>query len=78
VLLDLAGGWFSLGQLLIDSSLQNDWTGITGNPVKFGLGNITIVFDICFMLQHCVLYRHAPASDEEEPRASNEQERLLV
>jgi cystinosin len=46
-----------LAQLIIDSALQNDWTGITGNPVKFGLGNITIVFDVIFLLQHYVLYR---------------------
>lgn len=59
MLLDFAGGWLSLAQLIIDSALQNDWTGITGNPVKFGLGNITIVFDIIFFLQHYVLYRNA-------------------
>ncbi|OAL05852.1 hypothetical protein IQ06DRAFT_266235 [Phaeosphaeriaceae sp. SRC1lsM3a] len=57
ILLDFSGGWLSLAQLIIDSAMQNDWTGITGNPVKFGLGNITIVFDIIFFLQHYVLYR---------------------
>jgi len=57
MLFDFAGGWLSLAQLLIDSALENDWSGVTGNPVKFGLGNITIVFDVIFMLQHYVLYR---------------------
>ncbi len=42
---------------MIDSSLQSDWSGITGNPVKLYLGNITIVFDIVFMVQHYILYR---------------------
>jgi cystinosin len=56
-LLDFSGGWLSLAQLIIDSAMQRDWTGITGNPVKFGLGNITIVFDVIFLLQHYVLYR---------------------
>ena len=40
VLLDLTGGTLSILQLIIDSSLQNDWSGLTGNPVKLGLGNI--------------------------------------
>ena len=30
----------SIVQLIIDSSLQNDWSGLTGNPIKLGLGNI--------------------------------------
>lgn len=57
MLMDFAGGWLSLAQLVIDSSLQHDWTGVTANPVKFGLSNITIVFDIIFMIQHYRLYR---------------------
>ncbi|KZF25003.1 hypothetical protein L228DRAFT_243781 [Xylona heveae TC161] len=55
--LDLLGGLFSNVQLILDSSLQGDWTGVTGNPVKFGLGNVTILFDIVFMVQHYWLYR---------------------
>ncbi|KAF2641640.1 L-cystine transporter-like protein [Massarina eburnea CBS 473.64] len=66
ILLDFTGGWLSLAQLFIDSALQNDWSGVTGNPVKFGLGNITIIFDIIFILQHYVLYRHPAKSVEEE------------
>jgi len=70
MLLDFAGGWLSLAQLCIDSALENDWSGVTGNPVKFGLGNITIVFDIIFMLQHYVPYKrpakHLEDEDEEE------------
>lgn len=40
VLLDLTGGILSILQLVIDSSLQKDWSGLTGNPIKLGLGNI--------------------------------------
>ncbi|OCL13511.1 L-cystine transporter-like protein [Glonium stellatum] len=57
ILLDFAGGVLSITQLIIDSSLQADWSGLTGNPVKFGLGNVSIIFDIIFMTQHYVLYR---------------------
>lgn len=46
-------------QLLLDASLQGDWSGVTGNPVKFGLGYISIFFDIIFITQHYVLYPRA-------------------
>ena len=49
----------SVSQLVIDSSLQNDWSGLAGNPVKLLLGNISIAFDIVFMIQHYWLYRGA-------------------
>lgn len=77
ILLDFAGGWLSLGQLVIDSALQNDWSGISGNPIKFGLGNVTIVFDIIFFLQHYVLYRHPAKTVEEEEEWDRERERLI-
>jgi cystinosin len=54
IFLDFAGGITSILQLVIDTSLQADWSGITGNPVKFGLGNISIMFDVIFMTQHFV------------------------
>lgn len=57
ILLDVIGGVLSIAQLVIDSSLQSDWSGITGNPVKLGLGNISIMFDIVFMVQHYILYK---------------------
>ncbi|KAI9294186.1 PQ-loop-domain-containing protein [Neoconidiobolus thromboides FSU 785] len=63
ILLDFTGGLFSIAQLLIDSSLQNDWSGILGNPIKFFLGNLSILFDLLFMYQHYILYPH---TDEEE------------
>ncbi|KAJ5086105.1 L-cystine transporter [Penicillium argentinense] len=64
MLFDLAGGVLSLVQLVLDSSLQRDWSGITGNPVKLLLGNVTIFFDLIFIVQHYILYR-----DAEEPKA---------
>lgn len=61
-LLDLAGGVFSMVQLVLDSSLQGDWSGVTGNPVKLLLGNVTIFFDAIFCIQHYILYRNAHGS----------------
>jgi cystinosin len=68
ILLDLSGAFLSLLQLVIDCSLQSDWSGLTGNPVKFGLSNITIIFDIFFITQHYVLYRKRSEQAEAEER----------
>lgn len=63
ILLDFSGGVLSLIQLLIDSSFTKDWSGVTGNPAKFLLSNVSIVFDLLFMVQHYVLYRDADKKD---------------
>ncbi|KAK3722903.1 hypothetical protein LTR37_002048 [Vermiconidia calcicola] len=55
-LLDFSGGSLSLLQLIIDSALQADWSGLFGNPVKVGLSLISLLFDIIFISQHFVLY----------------------
>lgn len=68
ILFDFAGGVFSLAQLFIDASFQGDWSGVTGNPAKFGLSNISMFFDLVFVWQHYVLYR-APAKKTEEESA---------
>ncbi len=36
-----------------------DWSPVTGNPVKFGLGSVSMLFDVIFMVQHYVLYPEA-------------------
>jgi cystinosin len=56
ILLDLNGGVLSILQLVIDSSLQADWSGVMGNSIKLGLGNISIFFDLIFITQHYFLY----------------------
>jgi cystinosin len=63
ILLDLVGGALSLAQLILDASFQNDWSGITGNPAKFLLGNVTIFFDLIFVAQHYILYREPHDKD---------------
>ncbi|EKD19947.1 uncharacterized protein L3040_002374 [Drepanopeziza brunnea f. sp. 'multigermtubi'] len=65
ILLDFAGGILSILQLGIDSYLQGDWSGITGNPVKLALGNISVFFDIIFIIQHYFLYRKPGKSLED-------------
>ncbi|KAL2017589.1 hypothetical protein VTK56DRAFT_1962 [Thermocarpiscus australiensis] len=65
ILLDFSGGILSIAQQSIDSYLQRDWSGITGNPAKFALGNVSILYDLIFMTQHYVLYRGADGKPEE-------------
>jgi len=76
ILLDLAGGVLSLTQLAIDASFQDDWSGVTGNPLKFLLGNVTILFDLVFVMQHYILYKgsgDSKAPDSRTPLLPEEQ-----
>ena len=73
VLFDVTGGVLSMTQLVIDASFQDDWSGITGNPLKFGLSVVSIAFDLLFIVQHYLLYRSAA-----EPVKDSEQEPLLT
>ncbi|EOD52765.1 putative l-cystine transporter protein [Neofusicoccum parvum UCRNP2] len=77
MLLDFSGGILSNLQLIIDSSLEADWSGITGNPVKFGLANVSIIFDVIFIVQHYILYRHAREADERDEESRQERRALL-
>ncbi|GAA5917659.1 hypothetical protein JCM6882_003425 [Rhodosporidiobolus microsporus] len=76
ILLDFTGGSLSLAQLVLDSWIDNDWRGITGNPGKLGLSFLSLAFDALFLLQHYVLYRHLSPSAEEEAE-QGERDRLL-
>lgn len=71
ILFDFVGGVLSISQLGIDSYLQRDWSGITGNPVKLALGNVSIFFDVIFIVQHYILYRgnkgKRPEIGEDDP-----------
>lgn len=56
ILLDFSGGILSIAQLFIDATAQGSWDGIMGDAVKFGLGFVSMVFDILFIIQHYILY----------------------
>ena len=80
VLLDTAGSVFSLVQLLIDASMQADWSGFTANPLKFGLAGISMFFDAVFLFQHYALYRVAEEQcpqDQRKGSGRTETSRLL-
>lgn len=64
VLLDFTGGSFSIIQSLLISYNSDDWPSLVADPVKFGLGFLSIFFDIFFMIQHYILYRHNREENE--------------
>ncbi|KAJ1352129.1 Cystinosin [Parelaphostrongylus tenuis] len=67
VLLDFSGGCLDILQMCLQCWNVSDWSAFYGNPVKFGLGLVSILFDILFMTQHYVLYRktdHLLASEK--------------
>ncbi|XP_068153163.1 cystinosin homolog [Drosophila tropicalis] len=59
ILLDFTGGTLSMLQMILNAHNYDDWVSIFGDPTKFGLGLFSVLFDIFFMLQHYVFYRHA-------------------
>eukprot|EP01134_Creolimax_fragrantissima_P001987 CFRG1987T1 len=58
ILLDITGGLLSIFQMLLIAYNLNDISGFFGNPAKFALGLVSIAFDVLFIIQHYVLYRH--------------------
>lgn len=57
VLLDFAGGIFSILQMILDAYNYGDWTSFVGDFTKLGLGMFSVAFDILFMFQHYVCFR---------------------
>ncbi|KAL8737887.1 MAG: hypothetical protein Q9181_001259 [Wetmoreana brouardii] len=77
ILMDVVGGVLSVGQIVIDSLLEGDWSGLTGNPVKFVLGNVTVVADAVFLWQHYVLYRKRSGVEGKVLEDDGERRRLV-
>ncbi|KIW93109.1 uncharacterized protein Z519_05714 [Cladophialophora bantiana CBS 173.52] len=77
ILFDLIGGVLSIAQLVLDASFGGDWSGITGNSLKLGLANISMGFDLLFILQHYILYR-AQGRTWKDSNEENDPERPLL
>ena len=57
VLMDFTGGFLSLLQTIIDGIIKGNWDLAGGtNSVKFGLGLLSMCFDVIFLFQHYVIY----------------------
>ena len=82
VLLDFFGATLSLLQLVIDSGLQGNWSRLASNPVKLGVGGLTVVFTLVFLCQHYILYKHARIEGEGDastrPRKEPDEETPLL
>ena len=55
-LLDFTGGSMDICQMVLQASNTADWSAFYGNPVKFSLGLISMLFDVIFIVQHYILY----------------------
>ncbi|KAF8322038.1 hypothetical protein DL93DRAFT_2129521 [Clavulina sp. PMI_390] len=74
VLLDFSGGVLSFIQLFADAIRTSDWSSISGNPAKFGLSVLSMIFNLVYLIQHYVLYPNhddahlRPATNTPKPR----------
>ncbi|XP_011877656.1 PREDICTED: cystinosin homolog isoform X2 [Vollenhovia emeryi] len=59
IFLDCTGGVLSMLQMILNAYNYDDWESIFGDPTKFGLGFFSVAFDVFFIIQHYVLYRHS-------------------
>ncbi|XP_039955265.1 cystinosin homolog isoform X1 [Bactrocera neohumeralis] len=59
ILLDFTGGLLSMLQMILNAYNYNDWVSIFGSVTKFGMGLFSVLFDVLFILQHYVFYRHS-------------------
>lgn len=55
-----------MAQLFLDAFISNDFSGVFGNPAKFGLSLLAMAFDLLFMFQHYILYRKPDKASENE------------
>jgi len=61
ILLDFTGGFFSIAQ-----TVMNVWSAESSkiNPIKFTLGNVSMAFDILFIVQHYILYKKPKSTQQ--------------
>lgn len=68
ILLDFTGGTLSMLQMFMIAHNYDDWSSLFGNFTKFGLGAISILFDVLFMVQHYVLYASGSTAHTKVPQ----------
>ncbi|KAI9127896.1 hypothetical protein K1719_000889 [Acacia pycnantha] len=66
ILLDFSGSIGNYSQMVMQSVDQGSLTNFYGNLGKLLLSLVSVFFDILFMIQHYVLYRH-----KKEPKSKN-------
>mmetsp|Transcript_777 Transcript_777/g.1327 ORF Transcript_777/g.1327 Transcript_777/m.1327 type:complete len:286 (-) Transcript_777:18-875(-) len=78
IFLDLTGGVLSLLQGVIDWINSGNVKLFLGDPVKFGLSIISIVFDVIFLVQHYILYPQKGAMFDKIEEEEEDQEELSI
>jgi len=81
ILLDFTGGSLSILQMFLLAYNNDDWKSLFGDFTKFGLGAISISFDLLFMVQHYCLYnskgtRYEVITDNEDPKEVSVEKKL--
>jgi cystinosin len=61
------GALLSVAQMFVDSLAARpvDWSGVSGDPVKFALGFSSVFFDCIFFFQHYYLYPNSTADNDD-------------
>jgi cystinosin len=77
ILCDFTGGFFSVSQLLLDCWAEDDWSGVRGDPLKFGLGLVSMAFDVFFCVQHFILYPDRQRAESRGGRKEDDEDVLV-
>ena len=77
VVLDFTGGSMDICQMVLQASNTDDWSGFYGNPVKFGLGLVSMIFDVVFFIQHYCLYRESDSAVDYDTIQNSESSNTL-
>ncbi|XP_047123413.1 uncharacterized protein LOC100211656 isoform X1 [Hydra vulgaris] len=76
--LDFTGGSLSIIQMILLAYNNNEWNSIFGDFTKFALGLFSVLFDILFLLQHYVFYRHHGKRCHHDENAPHDERCLIL
>ncbi|KAL6497576.1 hypothetical protein OROHE_027205 [Orobanche hederae] len=76
ILLDFLGGVTNYCQMVVQSIDQNSWVNFYGNIGKTMISLVSIFFDILFIIQHYVQYRHKKDGSPSDPLAVSKEQLL--
>ncbi|CAF1276656.1 unnamed protein product [Adineta steineri] len=77
IVLDFIGSILSLIQMFLLAINYNDWSSLFGSVTKLGLGVVSIGFDLIFIVQHYILYKHNKQQEDGYQIIDNNQETTL-
>lgn len=79
IILDMIGGLLSLVQLFVDAVLiQHDWLGLRADWGKWGLGILSIAFDLVLIWQHYVVYGPVDVHDPQQHVQDTDDDQVQV